>query len=96
MTTQSQNLAGGRELAAYERGDDETLEMAIARAFGRVGIDVMDRAIPFHEMVNVDALRDLHEESRATPIRTTVTLYDHPVTITSEAVRIYAAPADEE
>ena len=96
MNTQSQPFADGRELAVYERGDDETLEMAIARAFGRVGIDVMERETPFHEMVNVDALRDLHEESRATPIRTTVTLYDHPVTITSEAVRIYAASAGDE
>ncbi|GAB6860330.1 hypothetical protein ACFR97_09700 [Haloplanus litoreus] len=96
MSTQSQDLADGRELAAYDRDDDETLEMAIAQAFGRVGIDVMERETPFHEMVNVDALRDLHEESRATPIRTTLTLYDHPVTITSEEVRIYAASAGDE
>ncbi|MFC7172977.1 hypothetical protein ACFQL0_05680 [Haloplanus litoreus] len=96
MSTQSQDLADGRELAACDRDDDETLEMAIAQAFGRVGIDVMERETPFHEMVNVDALRDLHEESRATPIRTTLTLYDHPVTITSEEVRIYAASAGDE
>ena len=96
MSTQSKNPSVEQELAAYERDDDETLEMAIARAFDRVGVDVMQRDTPFHEMVNVDALRDLHEESRATSIRTRLTLYGYPVTVTSEAIRIYAASTEEE
>ncbi|WP_251341408.1 hypothetical protein [Haloplanus halophilus] len=95
MRSQSPNLAERDVLATYEREGDETLEMAIARAFRRAGIDVMERDVPFHEMVDVDALRDLHRGPHPTPIRTTLVLYDHPVTITGEAVRVYA-PTDAE
>jgi len=95
VSPQSQNPTDQRLLAEYERGDDEPLEMAIARAFDRVGIDVMERDTPFHEIVNVDALRNLHRESQATPIRTTFVLYDHPMTITTDHVRIHE-PSDDD
>ncbi|GAB3326528.1 hypothetical protein GCM10027355_29840 [Haloplanus salinarum] len=95
VSPQSQNSIDRREVAEYERDDDEPLEMAIARAFDRVGIDVMERDTPFHEIVNVDALRNLHHESQATPIRTTFVLYDHPMTITTDRVCIYE-PSDDD
>jgi hypothetical protein len=74
---------------AYDRGDDETLELAIARAFERVGIDLMDQETPLHDAVNVDALRDLHRETSETPVTTTLVLYERPVTITHDAVLIH-------
>lgn len=94
MSLQSQSISDRHVLAEYER-DDEPLEMAIARAFDRVGIDVMERDTPFHEIVNVDALRNLHHESQATPIRTTFVLYDHPMTVTTDHVRIHE-PSDDD
>jgi hypothetical protein len=76
-------------LAEHERDTDETLEVAIARAFDRVGIDVMERKTPFHEIVDVDALRALHRGSQAAHIRTTFVIYGHTVTVTSDRVRVY-------
>jgi len=86
---QSRNAADRHVLAAYERSEDRTLELEIARAFERLGVDVMDRDTPFHEFVNVDALRNLHRESRATPIETAFVLYGYRVTVTADRVRIY-------
>jgi hypothetical protein len=94
--SQSQSLADRRTLATYDRESDEGLELALARAFDRVGIDVMERDVPFHGVVDVDALRNLFRNSETAPIRTTLELYDHPVAITTDAVRIYAPGPETE
>ncbi len=96
VPSQSQPLTDRRTLATYDRESDEALELALARAFDRVGIDVMERDTPFHETVDVDALRNLFRKSRTAPIRTTLELYGHPVTITTDAMRIYAPEPDAE
>ena len=88
MRRQSPNPADRPVIEAYERRDGEALELAIARAFERVGVDVMEQS-PLQEAVNVDALRALYETPHSAPIRTTIVLYDHPVTITDEGVLIH-------
>jgi hypothetical protein len=54
-----------------------------------VAVDVMGRETTLHDAVDVDARRDGHASPVPLPLRTTVLLYGHPVTITADAVTIH-------
>jgi hypothetical protein len=80
-------------LVEYQRPDGETLELSLARAFERVDVDAMSHEEPLQNRVDVDALRRLHDGSAAQPVRTTLRIEGHPVTVTADAIVIHPETA---
>lgn len=74
---------------------DETLERALDKAFERIGIDTMAQTDAFQDILDMDALNNLHDGSSSSPLCTVFVLYGYPVSITSEAIHIYETTSVE-
>lgn len=75
-------------LVAYEL-DDEPPSLAVVRAFLALDVDVFDGADPLAEHVDVDAL-DRFDRTCGGQYSIATRIWDHPVVITPNDVRIYA------
>lgn len=74
-------------LVAYEL-DDEPPSQAVVRAFLALDVDVFDGADPLAEHVDVDAL-DRFDRTCRGEYSLATRIWDRPVVITPDAVRIY-------
>ncbi|WP_299332483.1 hypothetical protein [Haloplanus sp.] len=90
MSSVITQLANRTPLTEHEFGD-ETLEQALDEAFEHIGVDTMVQADAFQEVLDMDALNNLHDGSSTSQLCTTFVLYGHTVSVTSEAVRVYEA-----
>jgi hypothetical protein len=79
-----------KRLVTYDVDPAETAVVAIDFAFRTIGVEVHDRDATVHDHVPADAIDALFSHDAA--FRLQFVLWEHPVVLTDESVRIHAAP----
>jgi len=91
QTTESPHRAANR-LVTYTISPDETATGALLAAFEAVGVDPMQRETTLQSVVAADAVDRLAREGGE--FHLTFHVWEHPVTLTQDAVTIYATDAE--
>lgn len=79
-------------LVTYDVDPAETAVVAIVFAFEAIGMEVHGRNTTVRDRLPVDAIDELLAHEAA--FRLQFVLWEHPVVLTDESVRIHAVPAE--
>lgn len=86
------NERGFNLLVSYSISSSEQKSEAVVNAFAAADIDVFEKPTTLSDWLNIDVLEDTRWGSGDPYLGTEV--WDHPVLITTEEIRIYT-PTDE-
>lgn len=75
-------------LITYQIEDGETFFEAISEAFGAIGLDVYGQETAIADWTQ-DGLIDLSVLDPDGPVRVSTVIWDHPVVVTPDEIRIY-------